>query len=518
MTILIVDDQPQVVSGLIRGINWKRCGIQKVLKAYNVADAKKIIQNSNINILLCDIEMPVENGFDLILWIKENQYDIISIFLTAHSDFEYVRKAIQLGGVDYILQPAPYLTIETSIATAVEKVNKNSEIQKYSAYKDIILRNKETLLHSLLTDWVKGEYLTPDYFISDINQLGENISDQSVFCCTYISCQYNEDVDYVNTDVILNSMISDIFDDSKHHLLLIPFDMLHFAFLLHTTVPEDKDIKLVRHNLDTLSESMLREFSCNISIQFSNKFVAINEVPLLFHDFRSKHQLLSPIISKSNNKNTPKNISDNTDLISTYAYSNITEIIDNLNIMIQKNKPDIETLHRYYLDLMQVLSLISNKKNCSLYDLYTSDKRLEKLFLMQSDASLMKSIAEAISEYLQQYVDATITNNSQQKQIETIKQFIRNNIEKDLRRSDIADAVYLNQNYLSTLFKENMNVSLKEYIIMEKMKLARTLLRTTELPVSIIAAKIGYTNFSHFSQTYKKLWGTPPTSERTPPM
>jgi two-component system response regulator YesN len=65
------------------------------------------------------------------------------------------------------------------------------------------------------------------------------------------------------------------------------------------------------------------------------------------------------------------------------------------------------------------------------------------------------------------------------------------------------------------MFKENMNVSLKEYIIMEKMKLARTLLRTTELPISIVAAKIGYTNFSHFSQTYKKFWGTPPTAERT---
>lgn len=515
MTILVVDDQPQVVSGIIRGVNWKKCGIQKVLKAHNVAEAKKSIQNSDVNVLLCDIEMPVENGFDLIAWIQDNQYNIECIFLTAHSDFEYVRKAIQMGSVDYILQPAPYYIIEASIATAVEKVNKNEEAQRCSAYKDIILRNGETLLHSLLSDWVKGEYLTPDYFISDMNQLGESFSEDSVFCCAYISCQHNQNEDYVNTDVILNSIISEKFDTGRHHLLLIPFDMLNFALLLHTTDPQDKEIAFLHINLEKLAESMQKEFYCTVSIQCSDRFEGIDEVPVVFRNFRSKIQSLASENPPVSNKSAKKDSSGDGDLLLTYSYSCIAEIIKNLDTMLQKNKLDEDALNRYYLDLMQSLGLISSRKNCSLYELYASDKRLEKLFQIRTDAALMKLVAEAVSEYLKEMADGMEANGSQQKQIETIKQYIRNNIEKDLRRSDIADAVYLNKNYLSTMFKENMNVSLKEYIIMEKMKLARTLLRTTELPVSIIAAKIGYTNFSHFSQTYKKLWGTPPTAERT---
>ena len=40
------------------------------------------------------------------------------------------------------------------------------------------------------------------------------------------------------------------------------------------------------------------------------------------------------------------------------------------------------------------------------------------------------------------------------------------------------------------------------------------LLRTTSLPISFIAAKVGYCNFSHFSYTYKKVLGITPQEER----
>lgn len=41
MTVLIVDDQINVVSGLVLGIHWDKIGITKVLKAYNAYEAKE---------------------------------------------------------------------------------------------------------------------------------------------------------------------------------------------------------------------------------------------------------------------------------------------------------------------------------------------------------------------------------------------------------------------------------------------------------------------------------------------
>ena len=46
------------------------------------------------------------------------------------------------------------------------------------------------------------------------------------------------------------------------------------------------------------------------------------------------------------------------------------------------------------------------------------------------------------------------------------------------------------------------------------MTLARNMVRETVLPISVIAMKVGYTNFSHFSQSYKKINGVSPTEDR----
>ena len=55
---------------------------------------------------------------------------------------------------------------------------------------------------------------------------------------------------------------------------------------------------------------------------------------------------------------------------------------------------------------------------------------------------------------------------------------------------------------------------MKEYITNRKMREAQSLLKTTSLPVSFVAAKVGYSNFSYFSQTYKKVMGITPQEER----
>lgn len=106
------------------------------------------------------------------------------------------------------------------------------------------------------------------------------------------------------------------------------------------------------------------------------------------------------------------------------------------------------------------------------------------------------------------------TESGKETQIDEIFQYIRSHMDEDIKRDDIADTVHLNANYISVLFKNKTGMSLKEYIISEKMTLARNMVRETVLPISVIAMKVGYTNFSHFSQSYKKINGVSPTEDR----
>ena len=103
---------------------------------------------------------------------------------------------------------------------------------------------------------------------------------------------------------------------------------------------------------------------------------------------------------------------------------------------------------------------------------------------------------------------------TEQSPIHRAMDYIRRNIDKDLNRADIAEAVYLNPEYLSRLFKRETGASLNDYIVTEKMRAAQALLGDTNIPVSIIATKVGYSNFSYFSQVFKKYTGLSPMEYR----
>jgi len=58
MKILVVDDQPDVVAGILDGVNWRALHVEKAYSALSAAEAKDLLLREKIDILLCDIEMP----------------------------------------------------------------------------------------------------------------------------------------------------------------------------------------------------------------------------------------------------------------------------------------------------------------------------------------------------------------------------------------------------------------------------------------------------------------------------
>ncbi|MFQ7747488.1 MAG: response regulator, partial [Eubacteriales bacterium] len=101
MTILVVDDQINVVNGIVSGVDWETAGISKVLHAYNASMAREILECQPVDILLSDIEMPVEDGLSLFRWVRGKKLSVECIFLTSHADFIYATEALKLGSFDY---------------------------------------------------------------------------------------------------------------------------------------------------------------------------------------------------------------------------------------------------------------------------------------------------------------------------------------------------------------------------------------------------------------------------------
>lgn len=103
-TILVVDDN--LLNQKLIEKSLSREGYQ-VLGAVNGPDARVIAREHRPSLILLDIEMPGENGFDVIKKLKE---DIVTnaipvIFLTSISKVDVKLKGFELGAVDYITKP-----------------------------------------------------------------------------------------------------------------------------------------------------------------------------------------------------------------------------------------------------------------------------------------------------------------------------------------------------------------------------------------------------------------------------
>jgi len=108
--LLFVDDEPNVISGLRRQLN-------KLLQDYQIAgansaqEALELIERTDFDTIVLDIQMPGMNGIELLALLKANPKTefIPVIMLTGSAERELKRKALDLGAYDFVNKPAdPY--------------------------------------------------------------------------------------------------------------------------------------------------------------------------------------------------------------------------------------------------------------------------------------------------------------------------------------------------------------------------------------------------------------------------
>lgn len=99
-------------------------------------------------------------------------------------------------------------------------------------------------------------------------------------------------------------------------------------------------------------------------------------------------------------------------------------------------------------------------------------------------------------------------------QVDKICAYISRHIFDRIIITDIAQYVELTPNYMSNLFKEQMGISIHNYIQREKTALACNLLMHTDRPVSEICVYLGFKSQSNFAAVFKKWQKVTPTEYR----
>ena len=163
MNILIVDDEVLVLSLIKRCIDWKALGIEETFYAYNAKEARSLVEEKEIHIIVCDIEMPQENGLHFLQWVKESHPSIVKIILTGFPDFQYAQNALEIGVFKYLLKPVSFEQLTGAVSAAMKEVRRKEQSGKETE-KEVRLPRKEqgesSAKHSvkLVKEYIEAHY------------------------------------------------------------------------------------------------------------------------------------------------------------------------------------------------------------------------------------------------------------------------------------------------------------------------------------------------------------------------
>jgi len=129
------------------------------------------------------------------------------------------------------------------------------------------------------------------------------------------------------------------------------------------------------------------------------------------------------------------------------------------------------------------------------------------LELMEKELNTVSSEKSEKCTALFSYLFAQLTETAcdrENPRIKSIKQYVINNLSRELTLEEIANSIHLAPNYCSSFFKKETGVALMQFVLQERLAMAKRLIITTDQPLHKISEKCGFEDYNYFSHAFKK--------------
>lgn len=127
MNLLIIDDEYYIVQGLVGMIGKEELGIDDIFTAYSAEQGRKILKKEQVDLMLMDIEMPKENGLELLEELRQEGIRTTTIILSGHQRFDYAQEAIKYHCFNYLLKPIGKQSLNHELARAASFVRSKEQ-------------------------------------------------------------------------------------------------------------------------------------------------------------------------------------------------------------------------------------------------------------------------------------------------------------------------------------------------------------------------------------------------------
>ncbi len=525
--LLVVDDEDIAIRGITHGIDWSDMKIKEIFTAYDADEAKEILLKHSIDILLSDIDMPGESGIELLRWANEHKPGTVTLFLTGHADFTFAQQAVQLDCFDYLLKPIDHNELKRCIGGAISKVEEQRKLTEirstYDHYSELWRQQRPVLVERFwqdlfhyrlsanpaLLDAALASYDIPlkasdpiTVILVSIEEWREEWSARDEEIMTY-------GVKNAAEEMLLGEKGGTVVQEAGGTLYVIGYEsyeatqeetaercrrfiteckaMLHCGLSCYIGKP--LLVREARGCIEQLQEQEKRNISNSGAVLLANELdVSRGEIGLQIISFADWSLLLT--------------MGKRTEL----AYR-IDECFDR---MLQQ-KASYTALASFYFGFMNMIFDWMHERSLAVEKVFPGGEweegaqALKSLARLRTWSHAMCDLATSYSQHQGGTVSQTVAK---------VQQYMKERMHEEFSREEAAEYVYLNPAYLSRLFRKETGKSLTDYLVELRIAKAREELSGANNRISDIAQGVGYSNFSHFSQLFKRMTGLTPQEYR----
>lgn len=511
MKLLIVEDEAIAREGLRGSLRWEEYGIESVVCAENGEAGLRLARRSAPDIVLTDIRMPRMDGITMATRLREAYPDCRIIFLSAYSDIEYYKAAIQLKAVRFLDKPVQTGELVEVIRQAVDECAQIRSTRSLGALHDLHERME---LADALCQGADLEELTRR---ARALGLGAALKKCEVVTALLLFCRSGYD----------EGSREDTLKGAQRLGALLPQENVHtvrqdgrLVYFLFTPAPLSD---FVRANICQKVE--LAFPGADVSIVFGGEGRGLGGAAESYATAKRAAEKAycfpfgEPVVYS-------ERLGAQTGL---FAYDELRERI--LQALGEKDEaaalagaqalfealrhnqdlPYAKARELYYGLLSEVFRL-ADQQHLPLGQDEPGD---EIFWAVRIEAYDLRELDRYLQGQLRALFAAVEQTRSEKRQILTIKDYIADHYpDPALSVSSISRYLHMSASHVCTLFKKETGETINGYLTEYRLERAKKYLDESLLSIADVGAKIGYKDNSYFGRIFRKHVGMTPLEYR----
>lgn len=520
VTLLIVDDEPEIRSGLQSLLCWENYSVMVIGTAANSAEALDKIRFYEPDIVITDIQMPGKNGLWLVQRAKEEQFDCSFIILTGYDEFQYAKTAIRYGVRDYLLKPVSINELKGLILRLTEEIlqHRAQTSDRLSTLKK--LRSAQVSLQQRdLLSQLLGNEISKVQLEQILYSCALSIKNQPS-CAVFIQAfsPLLEEADSASLSQSL-SPLKQVLANELSGLPVMMADLPPSGLLLAANCPFADANGL---SLYDLLKRLLDQYASSCSFYI---FAAIGkEVPSLLEisaSCQTARQIMSWHIYPQAGRvldtsllaiPQPDILMPDEGIWDAVLKNNVQEIQRNFTSWFSRLLASPMPPPSYLYSMCNYL-IITIQNQMSRYlggnaQSFTGNTyaALQNLASLEDISSWMCSLLLEFATELQ-VKRAAQTDPLMDKAIS----YIQKNLLHNPRTEDLCSYLGLGKSYFSTYFKQKAGLTFRDYMLNLKITYAQEQLKLSCHSPGEIALSLGYEDYRSFSRAFKSRTGFSPS-------